>query len=141
MVLIALDNTIIAVAIAIAGCGGTGLSTGTFIIIANTVPLEKPLIGGALTDKAPGDALQWGGFKYLGSDGCIIALFVLFGVLISIFIGIQIWKQDEATVPPCILKQWGIMAAAWFALWLSGSFLTLIYLLPIYFQAIKGVSA
>jgi MFS family permease len=42
-------------------------------------------------------ALQWGGTKYPYSDGRIIALFVIFGVLISIFIAIQFWKQDSAT--------------------------------------------
>jgi putative effector of murein hydrolase LrgA (UPF0299 family) len=41
-------------------------------------------------------ALQWGGSKYEWSDGRIIALFVLFGVLIIAFVGIQIWKQDSA---------------------------------------------
>jgi len=45
-------------------------------------------------------ALQWGGTKYPWSDGRIIALFVVFGVLISIFISIQFWKQDSATVSP-----------------------------------------
>jgi hypothetical protein len=41
-------------------------------------------------------ALQWGGSKYTWSDGHIIALFVIFGVLIIGFIGIQVWKQDNA---------------------------------------------
>jgi hypothetical protein len=41
-------------------------------------------------------ALQWGGSKYEWSDVRIITLFVLFGILIIGFIGIQIWKQDNA---------------------------------------------
>ncbi|KAJ7474249.1 putative MFS multidrug transporter [Mycena latifolia] len=86
-------------------------------------------------------ALQWGGSKYPWSNGRIIALFALFGLLMAAFIGIQIWKQEEATVPPRILKQRDMLAAAWFALCLSGSFLALVYILPIYFQAIKGVIA
>ncbi|KAJ6579575.1 major facilitator superfamily domain-containing protein [Mycena vulgaris] len=86
-------------------------------------------------------ALQWGGSKYPWSDGRIITLFVVFGVLISGFIGIQIWKQDEATVPPRILKQRTILSGAWFALCLGSSFFILVYFLPIWFQAIKGVSA
>ncbi|KAJ6615515.1 MFS transporter [Mycena sp. CBHHK59/15] len=86
-------------------------------------------------------ALQWGGSKYPWKNARIIALFVVFGVLISIFIAIQIWKQDEATVPPRILKQRSIMSAAWFALCLGSSFFVLVYFLPIWFQAIKGVSA
>ncbi|KAJ7667073.1 putative MFS multidrug transporter [Mycena rosella] len=86
-------------------------------------------------------ALQWGGSKYPWSDGRIIALFVVFGVLIAAFVGIQIWKQEEATVPPRILKQRSIMSGAWFALCLGSSFFILVYFLPIWFQAIKGVSA
>ncbi|KAJ7165589.1 major facilitator superfamily domain-containing protein [Mycena crocata] len=86
-------------------------------------------------------ALQWGGSKYPWSNGRIIALFVLFGVFISIFIGIQIWKQDLATVPPRILKQRSMMAASWFSLFIGSSFFIIVYFLPIWFQAIKGVSA
>ncbi|KAJ7886158.1 DHA14-like major facilitator [Mycena olivaceomarginata] len=86
-------------------------------------------------------ALQWGGSKYPWSDGRIIALFVLFGVLISIFIGIQIWKQDMATLPPRILKNRSLAMGAWFALCIGSSFFILVYFLPIWFQAIKGVTA
>ncbi|KAJ7764906.1 major facilitator superfamily domain-containing protein [Mycena metata] len=86
-------------------------------------------------------ALQWGGSKYPWSDGRIIALFVLFGVFISIFAGIQVWKQDMATVPPRILKYRSILSGSWFVLCLGSSFFILVYFLPIWFQAIKGVSA
>jgi hypothetical protein len=41
-------------------------------------------------------ALQWGGSKYAWSNGRIIALFVVFGILITVFVGIQIWKKDIA---------------------------------------------
>jgi len=50
-------------------------------------------------------ALQWGGTKYPWSDAKIIALFVVFGVLISAFIAIQFWKQDSGTIPPRIMKK------------------------------------
>ncbi|KAH8806172.1 major facilitator superfamily domain-containing protein [Xylogone sp. PMI_703] len=86
-------------------------------------------------------ALQWGGSKYSWGDARIIALFVLFGVLISIFVGVQIWKGDNATVPPRIVKQRSIAAACWFAFTLGGSFFCLMYYLPIWFQAVKGASA
>ncbi|KAJ7213235.1 DHA14-like major facilitator [Mycena rebaudengoi] len=86
-------------------------------------------------------ALQWGGTKYDWNNGRIIGLFVSFGVLFSIFIGIQIWKQDAATVPPRILKHRSIMAGAWYSLCLSASFFILLFYIPIWFQAIKGVSA
>ncbi|KAJ7165618.1 major facilitator superfamily domain-containing protein [Mycena crocata] len=86
-------------------------------------------------------ALQWGGSKYPWSNGRIIALLIVFGVFISIFIGIQVWKQELATVPPRILKKRSMMAASWFAFCLGASFFTIVYFLPIWFQAVKGVSA
>ncbi|KAG4028427.1 hypothetical protein MFRU_021g00190 [Monilinia fructicola] len=86
-------------------------------------------------------ALQWGGTKYPWGNGRIIALFVLFGVLIGIFIAIQFWKGDSATVPPNMMKKRSMWSAAWFSFCLGSYFLLLIYYLPIWFQAVKGDSA
>ncbi|KAK4552984.1 MFS sugar transporter [Recurvomyces mirabilis] len=86
-------------------------------------------------------ALQWGGSKYPWHDGRIIGLFVVFGVLAIIFGGIQFWKQDNATVPPRVLGQRSVAAAAWFGATLGAAFFVFVYYLPIWFQAIKGVSA
>ena len=86
-------------------------------------------------------ALQWGGSKYTWRDAKIIALFVVFGVLIICFIGIQIWQQDNATVPPRIVKKRSIAFAAYFSACLGASFFVLIYYVPIWFQAIKGTTA
>lgn len=71
-------------------------------------------------------ALQWGGSRYPWSHGRIIALFVLFGVLISIFIFIQVRKGERAIVPPRILKR-SIVAGAWFSLCLGSSFFIIVY--------------
>ncbi|GAB1197136.1 hypothetical protein APSETT444_006426 [Aspergillus pseudonomiae] len=65
-------------------------------------------------------ALQWGGTMYAWNSARIIALFVVFGVLLIAFCGVQLWQQDKATVPPRLVKNQN---------------------LPIWFQAIKGVSA
>ncbi|KAL9076715.1 MAG: hypothetical protein Q9161_000700 [Pseudevernia consocians] len=86
-------------------------------------------------------ALQWGGSKYHWGDGRIIALFVVSGVLGVAFAGVQLWKGDNATVPPRILKKRSIAFGSWFIFCLGGSFFILIYYIPIWFQAIKGVSA
>jgi magnesium-transporting ATPase (P-type) len=67
-------------------------------------------------------ALQWGGSKYPWSNGRIIALLVVFALLAIVFIGIQGWKKDNATVPPRILKQRSIAAGAWFSTFLGGAF-------------------
>jgi len=86
-------------------------------------------------------ALQWGGSTYAWSSGRIIALFVVFGILLITFVGIQFWMQDNATVPPRVLKQRTVAAGAWFAAALGAAFFIYVYYLPIWFQAIKGATA
>nr|GAT48883.1 DHA14-like major facilitator [Mycena chlorophos] len=86
-------------------------------------------------------ALQWGGSRYAWHSGIIIGLLCTFGVLILIFIAIQIWRQDKATIPPRIFKQRSIWSGAFFAFSIGGAFFILSYYLPVWFQAIHGVSA
>lgn len=86
-------------------------------------------------------ALQWGGSTYAWGSGRIIALFVVFGILVAIFIAIQFWKGDFATVPIRIIKQRSIAGASWFGFCLGGAFFILMYWIPVWFQAIKGTSA
>lgn len=86
-------------------------------------------------------ALQWGGSTYAWGNGRIIALLVLFVVCISVFIGVQIWKKETATVPPRIVTQRSIAAGMWSQFCVGSAMMALIYYLPIWFQAIKGVSA
>ncbi|KAJ7105879.1 major facilitator superfamily domain-containing protein [Mycena epipterygia] len=86
-------------------------------------------------------ALQWGGSKFPWKSARIIALFVVFAVLISIFIGVQIWKQERATIPPRLLKQRSIWSGALYAFCIGSSFFILAFYLPIWFQSIRGVSA
>ncbi|KAK9317359.1 major facilitator superfamily domain-containing protein [Lipomyces starkeyi] len=86
-------------------------------------------------------ALQWGGATYPWNSGRIIALIVLAGVLLIAFSVIQIWKHDNATVCPRIIKQRSIFLGMLYALSVGGSMITLVYFVPLWFQAIKGVSA
>ncbi|KAI4098314.1 MAG: hypothetical protein L6R37_006544 [Teloschistes peruensis] len=85
--------------------------------------------------------LQWGGTRYDWANARIVVLLVLAGLLTMAFIGVQIWKQEKATVPPRILKQRSIAAGTWYSFWLGAAYFLLIYYLPIWFQAVKGVSA
>lgn len=73
--------------------------------------------------------------------GRIIALFVISGLLVIGFIAMQFVQGDNATIPIRIVKQRSVAAASWYTLCLGGSFFVLIYFVPIWFQAIKGVSA
>ncbi|RAH76929.1 MFS general substrate transporter [Aspergillus japonicus CBS 114.51] len=86
-------------------------------------------------------ALQWGGVTYPWSSGRVIALFVIFGLALLAFIGLQFFLGEDATVPIPIARQRTIAAASLFGLCIGGSFFTMIYYIPIWFQAIRNVSA
>ncbi|KAF7367324.1 Major facilitator superfamily transporter [Mycena sanguinolenta] len=86
-------------------------------------------------------ALQWGGSKYAWKSARIIALFCVFGVFIIIFVAVQIWKQENATVPPRIFVKRSIWAGGWFSLTMGASFFIFVFYIPIWFQAIKGTTA
>lgn len=86
-------------------------------------------------------ALQWGGSTYAWKSARVIALLILFGVLIILFVAIQIWKQESATVPPRIFKNRSIMSGFLYAICVGGALMVMVYYFPIWFQAIKGVSA
>lgn len=86
-------------------------------------------------------ALQWGGTTYAWDNVRIIVLLVLTGILWISFIGVQVWKKEAATVPPRIVKNRSVLGAMWFALFNNASMMVMVYYLPIWFQAIKGVDA
>lgn len=86
-------------------------------------------------------ALQWGGSTYAWSNGRIIALLVLFILLIAGFIAVQIWRKDQATVPPRIVMNRSIAAGMWSQFCVGSAMMSLVYYIPIWFQAIKDVTA
>lgn len=86
-------------------------------------------------------ALQWGGSKYTWGSPTIIGLLVCAAVLLIAFVGIQFWRDEKATIPPRILKQRSIAFGSIVALSIGSCFMLLVFYLPIWFQAIKGVTA
>ncbi|MCJ1285331.1 hypothetical protein MMC26_004671 [Xylographa opegraphella] len=86
-------------------------------------------------------ALQWGGVTYSWSNARIIILLVLAGVLFIAFAVVQKWNGNNATVPGRIFVNRSILAGAWFSFCSGAALQTFIYYLPIWFQAIKQVSA
>ncbi|KAL7629499.1 MFS sugar transporter [Parahypoxylon ruwenzoriense] len=86
-------------------------------------------------------ALQWGGTEYPWRSGRIIALFVVFGVLLLAFLYVQHVQQDNATVPPRIMKKRTIWASSLFAFGVGSGFFIMVYYIPIWFQSVQGVSA
>ncbi|KHN94876.1 MFS transporter [Metarhizium album ARSEF 1941] len=86
-------------------------------------------------------ALQWGGTRYPWRDGRIISLFVVFAVLITAFLAVQVWLQERATVPPRLFTNRTVWSCAVFGACLGASFFVLVYYLPLWFQAVQGTSA
>ncbi|KAJ2896437.1 uncharacterized protein MKZ38_005564 [Zalerion maritima] len=86
-------------------------------------------------------ALQWGGSAYAWGNWRIILCFVFFGVLILAFSAVQVWKGDNATLPPRILGYRSILSTTFWALCSGGSMMVAVYFIPVWFQAIQGVSA
>jgi hypothetical protein len=86
-------------------------------------------------------ALRWGGNEYDWSNGRIIALLVLFGVLLVAFLYMQ-WRQGEnATVPPRLMGDRTVYASCLYAFGIGSSSFVLAYYLPVWFQAVQEVPA
>ncbi|KAL7625627.1 hypothetical protein AAE478_004847 [Parahypoxylon ruwenzoriense] len=86
-------------------------------------------------------ALQWGGLTYPWSNGRIIALLTLGIALFIAFASVQVLMPKTATIPPRIFNQRSILAGNWATICIGGHMMVFVYFLPIWFQAIKGVSA
>ncbi|KAL7268772.1 hypothetical protein RUND412_008590 [Rhizina undulata] len=86
-------------------------------------------------------ALQWGGSKYAWKSAHIIGLLCTFGILIIAFVAIQFWRQDKATIPPRIIGQRSIAFGSVSSFSVGSAFMILVFYMPIWFQAIKGVTA
>ncbi|RMZ92402.1 hypothetical protein DV736_g354, partial [Chaetothyriales sp. CBS 134916] len=87
-------------------------------------------------------ALQNGGTSWPWSSARVIILLIIAGIGGIAFIGVQIWRQENATVPPRIFNHCRSIPAAFaFSVFNDGSVQPMVYFLPIWFQAIKGASA
>lgn len=86
-------------------------------------------------------ALQWAGSTYSWKDARIIVLFVVAGLLLVSWTGIQLWMGEDASVPLRIVNQRSILAGIWIEVCLGAALYTFVYFLPLCFQAIKGASA
>ena len=86
-------------------------------------------------------ALQWGGVTYNWSNARIIVLLIVAGLLAVGFVIVQKWKGDSATVPGRIFVNRSIVAGSWFSFCLGSSTQTMLYFLPIWFQAVKSANA
>jgi len=74
-------------------------------------------------------ALQWGGTEYAWNSAHIIGLFCGAGVMGIIFVGIQIWKGDNGTLPPRLFKNRNVLCAMAFQFCFGAGFFPLVYYL------------
>lgn len=99
---------------------------GTFVFLPAVICL---LIG-----------LQWGGTRYAWSNGRIIALLIMAGLLTIAFLGIQYWKQDTATVPPRILMERSMAFGVFFSFCLGGAYFVFVYYVSLTDPVLIGFS-
>ena len=86
-------------------------------------------------------AVQWGGTTYPWNDGRIVSLFVVFGVSMPLFVWIQYRAGDDASMPLRIITQRTVALATIYATLIGGSLTSMIYYIPLWFQAVQAVSA
>lgn len=85
-------------------------------------------------------AFQWGGTAYSWKSSIIIGLFMGAGALWPTFIVWQLRLKENALIPPEIFNNRNFSLVFVSALFSSGPFQTVVYWLPIWFQAILEVS-
>ena len=85
-------------------------------------------------------ALQFGGTAYAWRSSVVIGLFVGFGVTMLAFIPWQMYLQDTALIPPKLFKNRNASLIFTSSIFVNGPFQTIVYWLPIWFQAVLGVN-
>jgi len=85
-------------------------------------------------------ALQWGGTRYPWSSATVIGLFCGAAGTLCVFLAWEYRKGDMAMIPFSIMRRRVVWCSCLVAFFYFGGMLSFIYYLPIYFQAVKGVS-
>lgn len=72
-------------------------------------------------------ALEWGGSSYAWNSWRVIMLFVLSGILLLIFTGVEIHAQDKATLPPRLICNRNMLGVIWYGAFNYGAMFVFIY--------------
>lgn len=64
-------------------------------------------------------ALQWGGFTYTWSNSKVWGTLLGFGLMIIVFIGIQLRQKDKGTIPPRVFTQRTVLVSCIYSALLS----------------------
>ncbi|CAG9948466.1 unnamed protein product, partial [Clonostachys rosea f. rosea IK726] len=101
-------------------------------------PVGVVLVMGAITCFILG--LQYGGITHPWNSSVVIGLLVGFGVLSIALVTWEIWIGEYAMMMPRLYRRRSLSATAPFQFFFMGSYIVLLYYLPLYFQSILGVS-
>ncbi|KFY29990.1 hypothetical protein V494_08341 [Pseudogymnoascus sp. VKM F-4513 (FW-928)] len=85
-------------------------------------------------------ALEWGGSEYAWGSATVIGLFCGSGGALTVFAAWEYYVGDEAMIPFSMVKKRIVWSSCLVLAFASASMFILTYYLPIYFQAVKGVS-
>ncbi|EPE05841.1 efflux pump [Ophiostoma piceae UAMH 11346] len=86
-------------------------------------------------------ALQYGGHQYAWNSSQVIGLFCGSGVTSIVWILWNNYKGDDALIPFSIIRRTRVWASGVNYAFMMATVFGTTYFLPIYFQAVKGVSA
>jgi predicted MFS family arabinose efflux permease len=103
-------------------------------------PVGSVLVMGAIISYIL--AFQYGGQRRPWNDSVVIGLIVGFVVISVTFVAWEFANShnDRAMVPPRLLRDRQIWSISLFTFFNAGTYFLSIYLLPVYFQSISGVS-
>ena len=85
-------------------------------------------------------ALEWGGTRYSWNNRTIIGLFCGAAATLCLFLAWEYRKGDAAMIPFSMMRKKVIWSSCLYTAFFFGGMLSMSYYLPIYFQAVKGVS-
>lgn len=86
-------------------------------------------------------ALQFGGNQFAWSSSQVIGLFCGAAANLVAWIVWDIYKKDDALLPVSLVKRRPVWAGALYHSLLMSTLFGVVYYLPIYFQAVQGMSA
>jgi MFS family permease len=86
-------------------------------------------------------ALEWGGDQYAWNSATVIGLFCGAGGTCIVFLGWEYFKGEEAMIPFSMVARRAVWSSCLTIIFFFAAMQLIVYYLPIYFQAVKGVSA
>lgn len=85
-------------------------------------------------------ALEWGGVSYRWDSAKIIGLLCGAAGTLCVFLAWEYRKGDGAMIPFSMMRRRVVWSSCFVVCFFFGGMLSMSYYLPIYFQAVKGVS-